>query len=362
MKKRQKAKRYIVNWKDIKKNMTKTDSIKKWLILLAGLQIFLTMAFLCYLVTVSAYQNYNMATHRYFQIGEQLLDRVEISVKELEQATFFPAQLYAQNNDPYLCSTLREGPILKNFRFYSYFNTQAQNRFTTDSTSFIALYDLEGNGVYTSKGANYGISFLDKEKAEWYKKISAYKTGRPLLIAAQEFRGSGMNMRDGGSLCIGRGILDLNTIKIVGYCVAGIDTSYLENYFEQNRQTPNQRFAVYKDGKLLYGNIEQEESYQGFVKENLKKTERKENYQSRKLKHSDKNSCVYNVIGHANGYTLVLQTPLSDIFGNMGRIQMLNIIPIGMILGGIIFLIFQMVGRILKALNKSEGVLGRQFT
>ena len=47
--KRQKAKRYIVNWKDIKKNMTKTDSIKKWLILLAGLQIFLTMAFLCIL-------------------------------------------------------------------------------------------------------------------------------------------------------------------------------------------------------------------------------------------------------------------------------------------------------------------------
>mgnify|MGYP006956594215 FL=1 len=117
MKKWQKVKKYIANWKDIKKNMTKTDSIKKWLILLAGLQIFLTMAFLCYLVTVSAYQNYNMATHRYFQIGEQLLDRVEISVKELEQATFFPAQLYAQNNDPYLCSTLREGPSLKIFVF-----------------------------------------------------------------------------------------------------------------------------------------------------------------------------------------------------------------------------------------------------
>ena len=31
---------------------------------------------------------------------------------------------------------------------------------------------------------------------------------------------------------------------------------------------------------------------------------------------------------------------------------MLNIIPIGMILGGIIFMIFQMVGRILKALNR----------
>lgn len=58
------------------------------------------------------------------------------------------------------------------------------------------------------------------------------------------------------------------------------------------------------------------------------------------------------MIGHANGYTLVLQTPLSDIFGNMGKIQMLNIIPISIILSGIVFMIFQMVGRILKALNR----------
>ena len=35
MKKWQKVKKYIANWKDVKKNMTKTDSIKKWLILLA---------------------------------------------------------------------------------------------------------------------------------------------------------------------------------------------------------------------------------------------------------------------------------------------------------------------------------------
>ena len=171
--------------------MTKTDSIKKWLILLAGLQIFLTMAFLCYLVTVSAYQNYNMATHRYFQTGEQLLDRVEISVKELEQATFFPAQLYTQNNDPYLCSTLREGPILKNFRFYSYFNTQAQNRFTTDSTSLLLFMILKEMAYTLQKGQITELAFWIRKRQNGIKKISAYKTGRPLLIAAQEFRGSG---------------------------------------------------------------------------------------------------------------------------------------------------------------------------
>ena len=78
--------------------MTKTDSIKKWLILLAGLQIFLTMAFLCYLVTVSAYQNYNMATHRYFQTGEQLLDRGEISVKRIGTGHFFSRLSYYTQN------------------------------------------------------------------------------------------------------------------------------------------------------------------------------------------------------------------------------------------------------------------------
>ena len=36
----------------------------------------------------------------------------------------------------------------------------------------------------------------------------------------------------------------------------------------------------------------------------------------------------------------------------MGKIQMLNIIPISIILSGIVFMIFQMVGRILKALNR----------
>ena len=159
MKKRQKAKRYIVNWKDIKKNMTKTDSIKKWLILLAGLQIFLTMAFLCYLVTVSAYQNYNMATHRYFQTGEQLLDRVEISVKELEQATFFPAQLYTQNNDPYLCSTLREGPILKNFRFYSGILILRPRTVSQQTLPVLLLFMILKEMAYTLQKGNDGISF-----------------------------------------------------------------------------------------------------------------------------------------------------------------------------------------------------------
>lgn len=176
MKKRQKAKRYIVNWKDIKKNMTKTDSIKKWLILLAGLQIFLTMAFLCYLVTVSAYQNYNMATHRYFQTGEQLLDRVEISVKELEQATFFPAQLYTQNNDPYLCSTLREGPILKNFRFYSYLRPRYVSQQTLPA---LLLFMILKEMAYTlQKGQITALAFWIRKRQNGIKKFLLIKQVR----------------------------------------------------------------------------------------------------------------------------------------------------------------------------------------
>ncbi len=94
-----------------------------------------------------------------------------------------------------------------------------------------------------------------------------------------------MNMRDGGSLCIGRGILDLNTIKIVGYCVAG-NRYFLSGELFLSRTVRHRirDLRYIKTGSFLYGNIEQEESYQGFVKENLKKNRTKRNYQSRKIK------------------------------------------------------------------------------
>ena len=135
--------------------MIKNFSIKKGLFAIAGLQIFLTLAFLLYLISFNTYQSYNTATNRYYQVGEQLLSTAESMIGDLENATFFPAQLYTQNNDSYLCRTLREGPILKNYRFYSYFNTHAQSSLSSDSVSFIALYDLEQNGVVSSRKEGY---------------------------------------------------------------------------------------------------------------------------------------------------------------------------------------------------------------
>ena len=326
--------------------MFKNFSIRKGLFLIVGLQLFLTITFLLYLFSVNTYQNYNTATNRYYQVGEQLLGTAEGMIEDLEQATLFPSSLYTQNNDSYLCSTLREGPILKNYRFYSYFDTHARSNLTSDSISFIALYDLEKNGVSSSRNRGYQILFLSDRTPEWYEELAQYKTGTTLLIPANEFVGSGLSYADRQSLCVARGVLDLNTIKIVGYCVAGTDVSYLNRRFEQIRQTPNQKFALYREGELLYSTIDQglsalNQSGRAFSSP-----------QNRQIQWIKGKPYVYNTLNHANGYSLVLQTPISDILGNINSIQFFYFLLIGFLLSMIVFLMFRIVLKIQNALSR----------
>lgn len=326
--------------------MIKNFSIKKGLFAIAGLQIFLTLAFLLYLISFNTYQSYNTATNRYYQVGEQLLSTAESMIGDLENATFFPAQLYTQNNDSYLCRTLREGPILKNYRFYSYFNTHAQSSLSSDSVSFIALYDLEQNGVVSSRKEGYRIVFRSDDTPAWYQELSQYKTGSTLLIPANEFSGSGYNQADCRALCVARGVVDLNTIKIVGYCVAGTNTDYLDHRFDQIRQAPNQKYALLKNGQLLYSTMNNPPP------SSLIPGSPFPDFQGRKLLLDKGKGYVYNTISHANGYCLILQTPMSDILGNVSSIQFFYTLIIGILLGLIVFLMIRIMKKILSALDR----------
>lgn len=327
--------------------MIRDFSIKKGLLFISGLQIFLSLVFLLYSLSLTTYQNYNDTSNRYYQVGEQMLVRSENMISSLEQATLFPSQLYTQNNDSYLCRTLREGPILKNFRFYSYFDTNAKTKFINDAMDFIAIYDLYGNGVASFKDTTYRLCFLDNSPP-WYQKLSLYKIGTPLLISSGDFYGSGMFDKDNQSICVARGILDINTIHIVGYCVAGLNTGLLEQTFNQVRLAPNQKFALYKDGVRLAGTIE--ETFQlssAALPQSLASPS-----QYRHLQFDHGKYYVYNTINHSNGYSLLLQTPMSDILGTISRIQIFYTLFVSVLLFLIIGMIFYIVKRILNALNR----------
>lgn len=323
-------------------------SIKKGLFFIAGLQIFLSIVFLLYSISLNTYQNYNDTSNRYYQVGEQMLTSTENLLSNLEQVTLFPFQLYAQNNDSYICRTLREGKILKNFKFYTYFDTHAQTKFTNRAIDFIAIYDLYGNGVASLKDSTYRLCFIT-DSPQWYEEISGYNIGTPLLISSDDFYGSGMFDKDNHSVCVARGVLDMNTAHIVGYCIAGLNTDLLENNFNLIRLAPNQKFSIYKDDVQLFSTIEPDFDIGRYL---FKDTTAPGNEQTRHLKFEQGQYYVYNTIFHTNGYAIVLQTPMSDVIGTVRGIQIFYTVFISVILLLIVALIFFVVKNILNALNR----------
>lgn len=323
-------------------------SIKKGLFLIAGLQVFLSVIFLLYSVSLNTYQNYNDTSNRYYQVGEQMLTSTENLLSNLEQVTLFPFQLYAQNNDSYICRTLREGTILKNFKFYNYFDTHAQTKFINRTMDFIAVYDLYGNGVASSKGSTYRICFIN-DSPKWYEEISGYNIGTPLLISSDDFYGSGMFDKDNHSVCVARGILDMNTAHIVGYCVAGLNTDQLENNFNLIRLAPNQKFSIYKDNIQLFSTISEDVDTSAYLPKDVSGSV---NVQNRHLSFEHGEYFVYNTIFHNNGYAIILQTPMSDVIGTIHGIQIFYTFFISVILLLIVGMIFSVVKNILNALNR----------
>ncbi|MCI8887272.1 MAG: histidine kinase [Hungatella sp.] len=326
--------------------MNRHFSIKKGLFSIAGLQFFLAMAFLIYSVFMNTYQIYNDASNRYYQTGEQMLTNAETYIGMLEQATLFPSRLYTQNNDSYICRTLREGNVLKNFKFYTYFDSHARTELSPAPIDFIAVYDLKGNGVASPKSTAYRLCFIHDDPG-WLKELSQFNTGTPLLIPPQRFYGSGMHDKDFRSICMARGIMDLNTIRIVGYCVAGMDTDYLVSAFHQIRLAPNQKFALYKDQIRLFGTIDDSFDCDSYANSPVPYA----NGLSRHVKACLGEWYVYNSIFHGNGYSLVIQTPLTDVIGGLSSVHILYTLVICLILFIIMAIITTIIKKILSSLD-----------
>ncbi|MCI8515397.1 MAG: histidine kinase [Hungatella sp.] len=321
------------------------SSIKGRLSLIVAVQIILALLFWLFTVTLSTYQTYNDTSNRYDQTGEQFLSKAEAAVSYVESVTLFPSQLHTQNNDTYISKTLRDGNILNNVRFYNYFNAQAQNRFVNDSLDFISIYDLDGNGLAAFCDAPYQLCFI-QNSPDWYLDMLPYNTGISMLISADSFYGSGLHDRDLHSVCTVRGVIDPNTFSIVGYCVAGISTGWLEQTFHNIKLAPNQTFELYKDGTRLFGTARLPRIF-----EETASTGQTGNFSKRSIRMEDGKLFAFNLIVHSGGYGLLIQTPLSDMIGSVGGIWTGFSICIGIFLLILVYLICHIVKTVLRALR-----------
>ncbi|MBQ6365197.1 MAG: histidine kinase [Oscillospiraceae bacterium] len=334
---------------NITTNRNKKISIKAELRVIILLQILVSVFFLLYSVLMSAYQTYNNLSNRIFQSGEQLLTNLEDALTDLSDAALFPVSQETVNNDQTIVKALKGQCISGNFRLYSYFSQQARTYLVQNSVEMIALYDQDGHGVSVQSGllSEYRICHVP-EDAEWYQTAKTFYTGKPYLIPVSEVAGTGMPEVDRNYLCVCRGIMDIGTIQIVGFCMTGISTNSISRQFEALRFSPHQVFAVYKDDLLLFSS--DPEAFDDFTVE--KKAGAESELQSKVVRKTGRTFYLYNNLHHADGYSIVLRTPLSEAVGSIGGIQLTFSAIIALILIVLVSIIASIIQHVLEAMNR----------
>lgn len=313
------------------------------------LQIIISVFFLLYSVFMTAYQTYSDLSNRYFQTGEQMLTNVENIINHLSDTALFPASLAMVNNDPAISKALKGQCISRNFRLYSYFSQQARTHLGQGGAEMIALYDRDGHGVAVQNGSysEYRVCYIPEE-VEWYQTVLSFHTGKPFLIPASQVTGTGMPDVDGSYLCVCRGIMDMSTIQIEGFCMAGISIESILYQFHALRLSPRQSFAIYLNDQLL---LSSDPALYDEIRIG-RETVSKEDSQSKTIHRSEHEYFLVNTLRHNNGYSIVLQTPLSDATGSIGSIQLTFTAIVGLILIIMVVIITSNVRHVLDAMNR----------
>lgn len=278
------------------------NSIKARLYLIALLQCVLIVIFWLYLTISEAMMLINNTASLAYQNGEKILTQLENDLAVLSRVTLFPTNQSLFANDDTLCSVLRKGSILENHTFGFAFYNQAQTHLNNSPVDFVAIYDLEGNGVYLTKKDAVHHSCTIRQNADWYDAMLGKPLGAASILKPDEFAHSGIAQKDEISVCVVRNLADPYHYRTIGLCVAGRDiNSFIQGMsFEQG--PPAQEYAIYYDGKLLLSNMDApsmpayHEEPEGQLRLDIRKPG---------LEHS---------IFHGKNTAVVIRTPFSSIF------------------------------------------------
>lgn len=290
-------------------------SIKKLLLFISIIQVFICLSFLGFSICSTAYQTYNEACNGFYQIGEQFLTSAESDLNRLADITLFPFQL-AKGNDTYLSQALRNKNHVNDYKFYNYVTRQAQF-FMNDTTDFAAVYDLDRNGIAAFyDNSSYQLCTI-REDSPWFQELKKQHIGKLIFIPSDQFSDTGI-YKEIPDLCLARGIFDIQTGKIIGYCISGLSSKRFQDLFHQICSTSNQTFILLKDNTVLYSTASGNEQTFDFLSHASAVHNR-----YRKLLLTTSGLHVYSVIYHDSGYSMLIDTPLSDILGNIGQMDFL---------------------------------------
>ena len=278
------------------------NSIKARLYLIALLQCGLIVIFWLYLTISEAMMLLGNTSSQAYQNGEKVLTQLENDLAVLSRVTLFPTNQSLFANDDTLCSVLRKGSILENHTFGFAFYNQAQTQLNYSPVDFVAIYDLEGNGVYLTAKDAVHHSCTIRQNADWYDSMFTKPLGAVSILKPDEFVSSGIAEKDGISICVARNLADPYHYRTIGLCLAGRDVTNIIQGMSFEHGLPAQEYAVYHDGKLLLTNMDDpsmpayHEEPEGHIRLDIQKPG---------VEHS---------IFHGSSTAIVIRTPFSSIF------------------------------------------------
>ena len=318
----------------------KQDSIKRRLCRIAVLQCTLVIFFWLYMTISEATILIRETASEIYQSEEKVLTELENQISTLARVTLFPTnQALFANNDT-LYTHLRDGSVQNDFAFGSEFFDQALTQLKNEAVDFVALYDVEGNGVYLSKTDDIYYECTIRQDAAWYREVLSGPKGKVSVLNQETFVGSGIVEKDRRSICAARNLVDSTTYKTIGVCVAGSNVDRIVNATALGSDEMEQEYAVFYQEQLLFGNTEKL-----ILKEYSQKPIQKIYWNLQEL------SLEYSMF-HEDNLAIIVQIPFFSIFHYMMPLQIFGIILLVLILILITLIIFKIIASIKNPLNQ----------
>lgn len=314
-------------------------SIKFQLHVIAALQCIFVMIFCIYLFTMELSSIARDISSSAYQSVENALTQLENDIAVLSRTTLFPPNNAIFSNDDTLCEYLRKGPIRDNAEFGNHFFTRAQTQMTNSSIDFIAIYDLEGDGVYFAQNDYIFRSCIIRQDAEWYHQALSAPLGTLTIYGASDFQHSGIIEKDGSSLCAVRSIVDPLSFKIIGICVAGLRISDIVDQLDMRKLYSEQTYSIYWKHKLIFSNMAAD-----FHPASAEK-------QQQEIRWEGMVPHLYHTVSHQNGSFITMQTPFTAVLSDLMPFHTFIIVSIILILAAFTLTIFKIIQNILAPLH-----------
>lgn len=334
-----------MNFEKLSKKIRRT-SIKKKLFGIIIMQTIILIICYIYIISADRYKTLRQTESSSLQACSILLSSVSRNVENMKDISTFPVLRDSLGLTTNIYKTLSSSDeIIDDYSYYRSFNDNALRMLNMyNFVETIIVYDSNGNGVFVDRSSPYFKMCKANTNSQWFKETLKLK-GKDMPIYPTNFYQSGTNMDD-EIFCVSRAIVNAEMYKNVGIIVVGVKAEMAQLLFNECKEFPNQKYAVYLSGKKIIGDMPDNEKISPYIL-NPKLIS------NNKVIFNIKNRVkyMYTLSSYENNYVAVVETNTKDVWANVKLINFAFIFILGILLLFSIHITYRISDSIIKPIN-----------